>query len=380
MMNTIRETVIRSVACGALGLAVSLALVIAVPAIASTGGEAGVDHLPDLEAVSLGIFPPDPNTASEISLHAFVWNRSDVVVHGPIVVRLGIEGADGREHVIPELQPWQAVPVEAVLPPLEIGEYEAFVSVDPENRIEERLEANNRIVRRFHVGPPVHLPDLAVIQFQVEPREIRVGDQIFLEGMIWNGSEVAVLEPIEVRMGIDDRPAGEPIRIPGLMPGEARRVTAVFRPEEPGRHVAYIRVDPENEIRERREENNHRLFQFEVLPPPPVSVGMFPTGEHVIPPDGFVTFEALLVNHTDEFLTFPFRVGITRPGVGEPWIVMEEFEIELGPGEEWIEPMEIALPQEPRLLPGRYLLLGEAGDFDHDAFEFVVRRGGGMAE
>jgi len=257
-----------------LGLFLSLLVAISMSASAYTETDVGLSHLPDLEAINVWVFPPNPSFESEISLHAFVWNNSDIRVDGPIVVRIGIEGVDARERVIPVLHPWEAIPVEAVFPPLEIDEYAAFVSVDPEDMIPERNEENNVAFNPFHVGPPLILPDLAVIDLKVFPREITPEDEVVIEGMVWNDSEMIVEGPIEVRMGIDSHPVGEPVILNGLYPREARRVSVIARPQEIGEHIASLRVDPGNLIRERRESNNHRLLQFEVHP-------LLPQGERI---------------------------------------------------------------------------------------------------
>ncbi len=347
---------------------------------ASVEGDTGADHLPDLEAVNIWVFPPNPTFESEISLHGFIWNNSDVMVYGPIVVRIGIEGMEPVERVIPVLHPWEAVPVEAVFQPLEIGEYTAFIVVDPDGEIPEWDEGNNHMDTRFRVGPPLLLPDLSVIELRVHPREPTSDDEVTLEGMIWNDSEVAVDGPIVVHMGIDGDVIGEPLIINGLYPREAHQVSVVSPPLDEGEHIAFVRVDPDDQIRESREGNNHRLAAFDVVPPPPASVDLTPTGGTVLPPDGVLSFEALLRNHTDETLSFPFRISITQPGDGQPWIPMAEYDIELGPAEEWREDIQLALPQDPPLLPGPYLLVGEADDFDRDAFDFVVRTGGLKAQ
>ncbi len=103
---------------------------------------------------------------------------------------------------------------------------------------------------------------------KVVPREISVGDEIFIEGMVWNDSDIVIWEPVVIQMAVDDMPAGEPIVLPGLFPREARRVAVTIRAPEVGEHMALMFVDPEDLIRERREENNHKAVPFEVLPHP----------------------------------------------------------------------------------------------------------------
>ncbi len=94
----------------ALGILVPLVLAFGPAAASSDAGEEA-SHLPDFEAVNIWVFPPDPGPEMEISLNAFVWNNSDVIVDGPIVIVIGIEGVEVVERVIPMLHPWEAVPL-----------------------------------------------------------------------------------------------------------------------------------------------------------------------------------------------------------------------------------------------------------------------------
>jgi hypothetical protein len=360
-----RTIVATVVALGALALLMAAGS----PAVAS--GEGG-DHLPDLEAVNLWADPHGPGPEGETVLHAFVWNRSDVVVEGPIRVVIGIEGVGAEDRALPALHPWEAVPVDAAFPPLEFGEYEAFVEIDPENEIPEEIEENNGAFAPLHVAPPPRLPDLAVIDLRVEPPDPMPGDEVVVEGMVWNGSMVAVDEPIVARFWIDDRPAGEPVVIGGLFPREAHRIGVVVGPLEAGEHVAFLQVDPENHIPELEEENNEGAVRFEVHPPPEVAVDLVPLSERVLPPDGVLVFEARLANHTDELIAFPFRLQVRAAGPGGHVFQEKVIPFELGPGEEAGDVVEMPLPQDPPLEPGIYVVEAEAGDFDRDAFDFEV--------
>ncbi len=357
----------------AFGIVVALLLLSPRSLEAVLDSGAGIDHLPDLEALTVQVFPPNPTFESDIVVHAFLWNNSDIRVEGPIAINIGIEGIEAVERIIPVLNPWEAVPVEASFRPLVIDEYRAFVMADPGGDIPESREDNNRASTPFHVGPPVMLPDLTIIDMNVYPPEPTSEDDVVVEAMVWNDSEMEVEGPVAVNVRIDCEPVGAPIVIDHLFPREARRVSVVARPSEPGRHSAFMRVDPENLVRERREGNNNRAVQFDVLPPPPVSVSMIPTGEAVLPPDGVLLYESSLTNHTDETFYFPFRIVITRPGDDGFRLLMDEFDIELSPGDVWTEDMETVLPLDPPLEAGPYLLTGEAGDIDRDAFEFFVR-------
>jgi hypothetical protein len=358
-----------------LGALVLFILPTSLPVLALEEGGSGGSHLPDLEVINITVGPPFPNVESRVFVHSFVWNCSDVVIPGPIKVHIGIDGIEVKRRFIPELRPWEAVPVEAAFESIEIGDYGAFVTIDPDNEINEEHEWNNMAFTPFHVGLPLRLPDLAVIELRVRPDEATPGDEILIEGTVWNGSEVMVEGPVSIVFGVDNRPVGEPIIIGDLFPREAIRVAALTEPVEPGDHVAFMHIDPENEVREIFEFNNIEVVPFEVHLPPPASVDLIRLSERVLPPDGLLEFETILRNHTDGYLTFPLRLIITRPGDGEHIFWEKEIRIDLEAGQEAAEIMEVPLPDDPFLEPGRYLLVGEAGDFDRDVFEFHIALG-----
>ncbi len=146
------------------------------------------------------------------------------------------------------------------------GLHRIAVIVDPQNRITERSEANNRIEQQLNwQAPPegsprmnkplepVAPPDLAVDQLSAAPRiatELTtVRFRVTNQGGPMHAASLAAIQLNGEWLNI----AWE---IPPMQPGESRELQGQIIIAEPGEHTLTIVADPENTLRETDEQNN----------------------------------------------------------------------------------------------------------------------------
>ena len=160
---------------------------------------------------------------------------------------------------------------------LACGTYELAVSADPENRLNDPERANNQALTRFSVCPP----DIVLNQITFEPQPpLAVGsDELKLFADVRNLGDGPVIDPFAVNFELR-RVSPEPaesfrsvgqVEIDGLEAGTqaAAKIEIATAELVPGTYELRVTADGTNAIRERNEENNAQVVQFEIGPPRP---------------------------------------------------------------------------------------------------------------
>ncbi|MGQ0535787.1 MAG: CARDB domain-containing protein [Methanobacteriota archaeon] len=118
---------------------------------------------------------------------------------------------------------------------------------------------------------PAALPDLSVGAPVLQPAAPAPGTRALLSFEVANRGR-APANATGLSVFVDgERLGAASLEVPALRPGETTRVEAVYDPVRAGSHVAVARVDPENALRESREDDNEARFYFRVAATTPVS-------------------------------------------------------------------------------------------------------------
>ena len=160
---------------------------------------------------------------------------------------------------------------------LACGAYELAVTVDPDDALSDDRRDNNRSVTRFTLCPP----DLFLKQITFEPQPpLAVGaDELKLFADVRNLGDGPVIDPFDVAFELrrvsptpeeSFKPAGH-VTIDGIEAGSqaAAKIEIPTAELVPGTYELRVTADRANAIRERDEENNAQVVQFEIGPPRP---------------------------------------------------------------------------------------------------------------
>jgi len=175
-----------------------------------------------------------------------------------VAVKLLVDGKPVNETKIRELNPLETKRVELSWTPETYGNKTIQVVVDPENRIKELSEENNRRVGIVKVEPP----ELTV---EALPSDgLKVDEEAAITIHVKNIG-LGVAKNFTVKLLIDGKTVGEE-KIGKLSSLEEKTVKFTWKPEKYGNRTVTVLVDPENRVEEPNEENNRWTGTVKVEP------------------------------------------------------------------------------------------------------------------
>lgn len=107
---------------------------------------------PDLFADSLTVSRPDPTDLESVEISFQLGNAGNAATPAEVPFVVTVDGVAVESLRTDRMQPGQRVRWKLERPPLEAGLPEIAVFVDPDNRIEERNEENNRVAATVRVA------------------------------------------------------------------------------------------------------------------------------------------------------------------------------------------------------------------------------------
>ncbi len=107
---------------------------------------------PDLVVDSLTISPSDPTDLERVEIGFRIHNAGDAATPGRVPFEITIDGSAMESIQVNQLQSHQSIRFLQDRPPLEAGIREIAVVLDPDDRIEERNEENNRAAATVRVA------------------------------------------------------------------------------------------------------------------------------------------------------------------------------------------------------------------------------------
>jgi subtilase family serine protease len=200
------------------------------------------DSAPDLVVSEIGFNPEVPIEGETMTITAVVWNYGgrkagdvEVVIGDQLSVIGGIE-AGGSASVS-----WAGT--------FSAGTHKIIVEVDPNNKIEEKDETNNKLEKNLTIAT---LPDL-LAHISFDPAYPEENGTTTIIVTVYNQGETdangVIVSLYEETIHLTDFT----LNIPG---GESRKAELIYGPFPEGSYTFYCLVDPANIIRESNETNN----------------------------------------------------------------------------------------------------------------------------
>lgn len=207
---------------------------------------------PDLRVSEVLLDPPHPVVGARVTFTALVENGGTDV--GPFEVRFVLDnqtlgkprnrsGLGAGESVLVEGAPWNAT----------AGTHELVVEAEAKDG-NDTARLNNAMPFRFRIPRPTQRPDL-VLDLVVVPATIGEGDRVRFGAVVRNNGSWPS-DPTEVRFAVDGDRLGM-ARLEALQPGQTARLTGPVWNASDGEHAVTVRVDPEDQVPELDETDNH---------------------------------------------------------------------------------------------------------------------------
>ncbi|MFX0203740.1 MAG: CARDB domain-containing protein, partial [Candidatus Hodarchaeota archaeon] len=227
-----------------------------------------ITELPDLTIEEIDINPTRPHVGENINIRAVVKNLGMAPVSKSLIIFLICGEHELTYTFSRHLGSGQSeeLHITTIMPDLD----ECLITalIDPENRIQESDEQNNRAQLNvttdaesftFEEYPEWQMSDLAVIDLTVSPERSNPGDAVKLEATLqnkWKGDT----ESTSIIFLVDGVMINQVI-IPSLAAGAQTKVNTIWKPEAPGQHCITARLKSEEDYVDFNFANNSQIAQ-----------------------------------------------------------------------------------------------------------------------
>ena len=99
--------------------------------------------IPDLELTSMTLPEDDPSALESFEIVAEIANVGDAATQATFPLRLSLDGEALETVDVVQLEPDESTTVELTVGPLEAGNHDIELTLDPDDELEEWQESNN---------------------------------------------------------------------------------------------------------------------------------------------------------------------------------------------------------------------------------------------